>query len=63
MKWAVDSYNLSCCNKFLKKRLNGGKMKTISKLLLAISFAISVTTSAFAVTVCLGVELTQSLKS
>jgi hypothetical protein len=36
---------------FLKKRLNGGKMKTISKLLLAISFAISVTTSAFAVTV------------
>ena len=36
---------------FYKKRLNGGKMKTISKLLLAISFAISVTTSAFAVTV------------
>ena len=36
---------------FLKKRLNGGKMKKLSKLLLALSFVLSVTTSAFAVTV------------
>jgi hypothetical protein len=48
---------------FLKKRLNGGKMKTISKLLLAISFAISVTTSAFAVTaVSWGGAYTESQK-
>jgi putative spermidine/putrescine transport system substrate-binding protein len=33
------------------KRLNGGKMKKLSKLLLAISFAVSMATSAFAVTV------------
>jgi len=36
---------------FKKKRLNGGKMKKLSKLLLALSFVLSVTTSAFAVTV------------
>ena len=36
---------------FLKKRLNGGIMKKLSKLLLALSFVLSVTTSAFAVTV------------
>jgi putative spermidine/putrescine transport system substrate-binding protein len=48
---------------FYKKRLNGGKMKTISKLLLAISFAISVTTSAFAVTaVSWGGAYTESQK-
>jgi len=34
-----------------KKRLNGGKMKKLSKLLLALSFVLSITTSAFAVTV------------
>ena len=48
---------------FIKKRLNGGKMRTISKLLLAISFAISVTTSAFAVTaVSWGGAYTESQK-
>jgi putative spermidine/putrescine transport system substrate-binding protein len=48
---------------FLKKRLNGGKMKIIGKLLLAITFAISVTTSAFAVTaVSWGGAYTESQK-
>ena len=36
---------------FYKKRLNGGKMKKLSKVLLAISFVLSLTTSAFATTV------------
>ena len=33
------------------KRLNGGIMRKLSKLLLALSFVVSVTSSAFAVTV------------
>ena len=36
---------------FYKKRLNGGNMKKLSKVLLAISFVLSLTTSAFATTV------------
>jgi putative spermidine/putrescine transport system substrate-binding protein len=38
-------------------------MKKLSKLLLAISFAVSMATSAFAVTVVSWVELTQNHKS